>query len=184
MKIRYNAPVTLTLALAATLVMALDQTLFPGITASLFAVRGTFSPLQPLDWLRMFSHVLGHANWEHLLSNFAFILLLGPILEEKHGGGRLIFMIGVTALVTGLLNVALLDTGLLGASGIVFMMIMLISFTNIRQGEIPLTFIAVTLLFLAREVIDSLQTDSVSQFAHIVGGIIGSLFGFFRPARG
>ncbi len=45
-------------------------------------------------------------------------------------------MIIVTALVTGLINVAIADTGLLGASGIVFAVILLASTANIRQGEI------------------------------------------------
>ena len=32
--------------------------------------------------LRLFSYVLGHKNWQHLISNFAFVLLIGPVLEE------------------------------------------------------------------------------------------------------
>ncbi len=117
------------------------------------------------------------------MGNFAFILLLGPILEEKYGSASLAIMIVVTAVVTGLLNILFLPTGLLGASGVVFMMILLSSFTNIRQGGIPLTFILIVVLFLAQEIANSLREDSVSQFAHISGGIIGSLFGFLRPRR-
>ena len=45
------------------------------------------------------------------------ILLLGPVLEERHGSGSLLVMIVITALVTGVINVAFLDTALLGASG-------------------------------------------------------------------
>jgi rhomboid protease GluP len=89
----------------------------------------------------------------------------------------------ITAVVTGLLNVLFLPTALLGASGIVFMMILLVSFTNIRQGEVPLTFILIVILFLTQEVVDSVREDSVAQFAHISGGVIGSLFGFLRPHR-
>lgn len=183
MRIRYNAPVTLSYALVATLVLALDQLLGAGLIPSLFAVGPSMDPANILDWIRLFTHVIGHANWGHLLTNFAFVLLLGPILEEKYGSGGLFFMMALTALVTGLLNVLFLSTGLLGASGIVFMMILLVSFTNIRAGEIPLTFILVVILYLTREVVSAVQEDSISQFAHIVGGICGSLFGFLRPRR-
>jgi len=117
------------------------------------------------------------------MGNFAFVLLLGPILEEKYGSGSLLFMMLITAFVTGLLNVLVMNTGLLGASGIVFMMILLVSFTNIRSGEIPLTFILIVALYLTREIVNAVRQDTISQFAHIVGGICGSLFGFMRPRR-
>ncbi|POQ98561.1 rhomboid family intramembrane serine protease [Alkalispirochaeta sphaeroplastigenens] len=183
MKIRYNAPVTLSFALCASLVLLLNQTVFPGLTQSFFLVRARMDPGSVLDYLRLFTHVIGHTNWGHLMGNFSFILLLGPILEEKYGSTSLFIMMTITAVVTGLLNVLFLPTALLGASGIVFMMILLISFTNIRQGEIPLTFILIVVLFLTQEIANSLRQDTVSQFAHIAGGVIGSLFGFLQSHR-
>ena len=181
MKITYNAPVTLSFALICSLVLLLDLLAGSALTEAFFSVGGTMNLANPVDYLRLFTHVIGHANWTHLLSNFAFILLLGPILEEKYGSRSLLLMMVITALVTGILNVLLFSTGLLGASGIVFMMILLGSFTNFRKGEIPLTFILVVLLYVTREVITAFQADSVSQFAHIAGGLCGSLFGFLRP---
>ncbi|MFP4329587.1 MAG: rhomboid family intramembrane serine protease [Alkalispirochaetaceae bacterium] len=183
MKIRYNAPVTLTFALTATVILLLDTTLRLSLASRYFSIGATLNWGNLIEYPRLVLHILGHANWTHFMSNFAFILLLGPILEEKYGGANLLFMMIITALVTGLLNVALLPTGLLGASGIVFMMILLVSFTNIRQGEIPLTFILVVLIYLAREIVASVREDSISQFAHIVGGMCGGLFGFFRVGR-
>lgn len=181
MRISYNAPVTLTFALVATLVLLVDGITGAGITAAFFAVGGTMDFADPVDYITLLTHVIGHANWTHLVSNFAFILLLGPILEEKYGSTGLLFMMAVTALVTGVLNIVFFSTGLLGASGVVFMMILLVSFTNFRKGEIPLTFILVVVLYLAREVVTAFQDDTVSQFAHIAGGFCGSLFGFLRP---
>jgi membrane associated rhomboid family serine protease len=136
------------------------------------------STSEPLSVVTLVSHVAGHVNLEHLLGNLTFVLLLGPIIEEKYGSGRMLIMILVTALVTGLLNIFLFHTGLLGASGIVFMLILLISFTNSKSGEIPITFILVAVLFIGKEILHSLQADQVSQFAHIIGGICGSVFGF------
>lgn len=179
MKIRYNAPATLTFALLSSLVLLIDQTVAPQLIENFFVVRSSMSITNPLDYVRLVSHVVGHYNWAHLMSNFAFILLLGPILEEKYGTGRLLFMMVITSVVTGIINVLFLSTALLGASGIVFMMILLVSFTNIRQGEIPLTFILIVILYLIQEVVNSLSEDSVAQFAHIIGGVIGSIFGYF-----
>jgi membrane associated rhomboid family serine protease len=181
MRLRYNAPVTLSFALLAAVVLAIDQLTGGTLTKNYFSIGPSLDWGNILQWPRLVLFVVGHANWNHLISNFAFILLLGPILEEKYGSGRLFFMMFVTALVTGLLNVLFLPTGLLGASGIVFMMIILVSFTNIQRGDIPLTFIFVIILYLAREVVNSLHQDNISQFAHILGGIIGSVFGFIRP---
>ena len=70
----------------------------------------------------------------------------------------------------------------MGASGIVFMFILLVSFTNSKSGEIPITFILIAILFIGKEIIQSLPNDQVSQFAHIIGGLCGSVFGFInRP---
>ena len=58
------------------------------------------------------------------------------------------------------------------------MLILLSSFTNIRQGEIPITFILIVVLYLVREFVNALTPDTISQLAHIAGGLIGGLFGF------
>lgn len=180
MRIRYNAPVTLTFSLIAAAVLFLDQITGGRLIASAFSLGAELEFANPLQWPRLLTHTIGHANWAHLIGNFAFVLLLGPILEEKYGSNRLFGMMAITALVTGLINVLFMSAGLLGASGIVFMMILLVSFTNIRAGEIPLTFILVVVLFLAREVVGTLREDGIAQFAHIAGGVCGSLFGFTR----
>ena len=112
------------------------------------------------------------------MGNFAIILLIGPILEEKYGTKNLSIMMFVTALVTGILNVALWDSGLLGASGIVFMMILLGSLVIFRKCTIPLTFILIVVLYLGRELTAIFENDNISQFAHILGGICGMIFGF------
>ena len=183
MRISYNAPVSLSFSLLAALILLLNYTLLPGIVETLFLIGPTMNPANVLDWIRLFTHVLGHGGWDHLIGNLSFILLLGPILEEKYGSGPLLIMVVVTALVTGLLNVLLLSSGLLGASGIVFMMIMLTSLVNFRAGELPLTFIAIIVLYISKELFAAFSQDSVSQFAHLIGGACGSLFGFLRPRK-
>jgi rhomboid protease GluP len=178
MRVRYNSPVILTFALLSTAVLVIDQVAGGGIVPRYFTAYPGFGGPSALSFLRLFSYVLGHQNWLHLMSNFSFILLIGPVLEEKYHSGPILVMMLVTALVTGVLNALFFRTGLIGSSGIVFMLILLSSFSNIRAGEIPLTFILIVVLFLAREFVAAFGQDNVSQFAHIVGGLCGSLFGF------
>ena len=52
----------------------------------------------PLTFVRFFTHVMGHSGWEHFISNASYLLLLGPMLEEKHGSSRILGVILITAL--------------------------------------------------------------------------------------
>ncbi len=178
LRLRYNAPVTLTFSLLAAVVLLVDQITGGWLIRQFFTVYPDFSFGSPLSWLRLVSHVIGHVSWAHLLGNFAFILLIGPVLEEKYGSIPILLMMIVTAVATGILNILMVRTGLLGASGIVFMLILLSSFTNIRSGEIPITFILIVVLYVVREFVNALTPSNVSQVAHIVGGICGAAFGF------
>lgn len=186
MKLRYNSPVILSFTIASTLVLIIDSLTGGNFTRDFFVVYPRAREVFPsfdfrsfLSYLRLFSHVLGHADWMHLIANFSFILLIGPILEEKYGSNRVLAMIVITAFITGVLNVLVFSTALMGASGIVFMLILLSSFTNIRTGEIPITFVLIVALFLTKEIVNAVSTrDNISQFAHIIGGICGALFGF------
>lgn len=185
MRIRYNAPVTLTFALVSAAVLLIDQIFGIGIIPAFFIIpgRGGFDFSFIPGYIRLFTHVAGHAGWQHLLGNFSLILLIGPILEEKYGGSSLLVMILLTAFITGVLNLLIFPTALLGASGVAFMMILLVSFTNIKSGDVPLTFILILLFYLARELMNSFQNNEISEFAHIAGGFCGSLFGFLRPRK-
>jgi len=180
MKIRisYNSPVILTFAIICAVVLLIDNITGGAFIAGFFTLQPTFNAGSFLSWMRMVTYVIGHANWTHLISNFSFILLIGPVLEEKYGSLPILAMMIVTALATAVLNLLLVRTGLLGASGIVFMLVLLSSFTNIRQGEIPITFILIVALYLVREFVNALTPNPVSQLAHIAGGLIGGAFGF------
>ena len=177
MKIHYNSPVILTYALISVSVLVLSSVLGMGFK-SLFILNGNFQFGSPVDYFRLFSNVAGHANWSHLLGNFSLILIVGPNLEEKYGGSKLLSMIGITAFVSAVLNIVLFKENVLGASGIAFMLILLSSFSSFKKGAIPLTFVLVFGLYIGREIMNSFEPDHVSQFSHIIGGICGAFFGF------
>ena len=188
MRIKYNAPTVLTYTFISAAVLILSQTAVRSLTEQWFVIygKGNFSIKSLRSWITLFTHVLGHKNWIHLVSNFTFVLLIGPILEEIYGSFLLFIMICITAIVTGALHAVLFSAGLLGASGVVFMMILLASFTNFKKGEVPLTFILVLIIYLGRELFEAFGSGNrsdISYFTHIVGGFIGSLFGFFSPDK-
>jgi len=176
-KLQYNAPVTLTYTLLSFLVLALGN-FTDHMSTNFFFTNFRTSFMDPLQYLRIISHVFGHVDWEHFSGNFLIILLLGPMLEEKYGSKALIEMMFMTALVTGLINILAFKTGLLGASGIVFMFILLSSYANAQTGKIPLTLIIVIFIFIGREIIGGLLLrDNISQMTHIIGGLCGGIFG-------
>jgi membrane associated rhomboid family serine protease len=183
MRVRYNSPVILSFALASAIVLIVNQITGGRFMPTLFILNPSFSASNPVDWLRLVLYVVGHRDWVHLISNFSFILLIGPVLEEKYGSLPIVLMMLVTALATGVLNILIVKTGLYGASGIVFMLILLSSFTNIRKGEMPVTFILIIALYIVREFINALNPDTISQLAHIAGGLCGGLFGFIFARR-
>lgn len=182
LRIKFNSPVILTFALICSVIYFLDVFLAGSLTPY-FAVGTSIKWSNPFSILTLFTHTIGHGTLEHLLGNLTFILLLGPIIEEKYGSQKLLYMMLITALVTGILNIIFFSTGLMGASGIVFMLILLVSFTNVSAGQIPVTFILVALLFIGKEVIQTTEANQISEAAHIIGGICGSVFGF-KGVRG
>lgn len=179
-KFQYNSPVILTYAIASFVVLLIAMLTNNKSTVLLFSVYG--SPLtDPLAYIRVFGYILGHDGFAHLFNNFLLILLVGPALEEKYGSIKLLIMILLTALSTGILHMLVAGSNqmLLGASGVLFMMIVLSSFVNLRSGKIPLTFVLVVLVFLGRELVDVVYlSDNISRFTHIFGGACGVIFGF------
>lgn len=107
------------------------------------------------------------------------ILVVGPPLEEKYGSKNLFWAIFLTALVSGLVQWLFFPgTALLGASGIVFMMIVMSSLSGMKDGCIPITLVLVLILYIGGEIVNGLlQQDNISQLTHIVGGVCGAVLG-------
>ena len=178
-RITFNSPVILcfvAICFFATMLNYLtggksNQVVFMTYHSSLFS---------PLTYVRLLTHVFGHEGWQHFIGNMAYILLLGPMLEEKHGTLKMIEVIVVTALVTGVVNyVFFWNTALCGASGVVFAFILMSSFTSFREGEIPITFILVAVIYLGQQIYEGIVLqDNISNMAHILGGVVGGILGF------
>ena len=182
--ITWNAPVIISFSLACLAVTILGYLTGGVSTRTLFSTYRA-SVISPMMYLRLFTHILGHRGMAHLMGNLAYILLLGPMLEEKYGPAKVLEIILVTAFVTGLVNNLLFgNTALCGASGVCFAFILLTSFTGFREGEIPLTFLLVAVIYLGQQVWDGITVrDSVSNLSHIVGGLVGAAAGYALNIR-
>jgi len=175
-RIYLNAPITLLFVIICIVTIALDSVTSGSSTTLFFSTYGS-SWFDPLTYFRLVGHIFGHESLSHLISNALYILLLGPMLEEKYHD-KIIVVILVTAIVTGLFhNIVEPDIILLGSSGVVFAFILLASITGKNEG-IPITLILVALLWLGQEIYSGLNTtDNISQITHIIGGLSGALLG-------
>lgn len=179
LRISFNAPTVLSFALICLAAQVLNVITNGASNRLVFSVyRSSF--LDPLAYVRCFCHVLGHADWNHLMGNMMYLLILGPILEEKYGSSNMLFIMLTTALVTGIINLVFFpNVQLLGASGIVFALILLSSITTTKEHTIPVSFILVALIYIGQQVYEGLFTvDAISHVAHIAGGVVGSVLGF------
>ena len=180
MKITFQSKGTLYLSLLCVLgsfiVMTMSKTTFSHI----FMLNGA-AQFGEWEWyVSLITYVFGHSSIEHLLGNMSLLLILGPIIELKYGTKRFIIMSVITAFITGVLHTLLWDNGLLGFSGLVFMYIVLSTLLNIRNREIPFTFILVVVLYFGMEILSSLKDTQISHFAHLFGGAMGAFWGFYR----
>lgn len=178
-KITFNAPVTLAMVLLCVIATLLGI-ITSGKSTQLLFITYHSSLKNPMTYVRFLTHIFGHADWRHFIGNTSYLLLLGPMLEEKYGTKAILEVIGITAIFTSVLNYILFwNIGLCGASGVVFAFIVLASFTGFNEGEIPLTFILVVIIFIGQQVYEGIMIqDNISNMAHIVGGIVGAGVGY------
>ena len=179
LRITYNAPVVLTMVAISFLATLLNY-ITGGVLGQLLFMT-YHSPLaSPMTWLRAFTHIFGHVDWSHLIGNMSYLLLLGPMLEEKYSSRKLVAVIAITAFGTSLVNYLFFpNVALCGASGVVFAFILLSSFTSFKAGEIPITFILVAVFFIGQQIYMGIaEQDDISNMAHIVGGMIGGIAGY------
>ena len=178
-RLSYNCPVVLTYAALCLALVAVDWITQGWFNRNIMVCYGHPSLLDPMTYVRCVTYFFGHSGWEHYASNMLLMLLVGPIVEEKYGSGNLAFMITITGIASGIIHCIFFEGGIIGASGIVFMMIILSAFTNMKKGEIPLSLILVAAIYLGREIVNAFTPDTVSQFGHIVGGVFGLFWGIY-----
>lgn len=179
LKFDYNSPVIISY-LIISLIAWLLNSLTKGKTNKLLFSNYRSSIFNPFTYIRLFTHSIGHKDWNHLVSNFLYILLIGPIIEEKYGSINLLIMFLLTSLAISLFNIIFNDYSILGASGNVYMLIVLSSFSNLSEGKIPITLVLICLFYITSEVRDSILEGNKKVYhdGHLIGALCGILYGF------
>lgn len=183
-RIQFNSPVILSFAGISLLALVLGYITGGASNRLLFSVYRS-SPADPLTYVRLVTHVLGHSGYEHYINNMLMLLVIGPAMEEKYGSRPLLRAIVITAVVSGVVQVIFFPhTALLGASGIVFMLIVLSSLAGMQEGKIPLTLILVVIFYLGGEIVAGVfSRDNISHLGHIIGGLCGAAAGFWLESK-
>ena len=176
----YNSVVILTFFFISLVALILNY-ITGGKTNKILFSSYRSSIFNPLTYVRLVTHIFGHADFNHFMNNFLYILLIGPMIEEKYGMKNLAIMILITALVIGIVNsIFSKNKMILGASGIVFMLIVLSSFVNIEAGKVPITLILICLFYIVNEIVQGIfKKDNVAHLGHLIGAICGFIFGFY-----
>ena len=176
---QYNSKVILTYFFLSLLALILNKITNKKANIYLFSSYRS-SLFDPLTYFRLVFHSLGHKDWNHFTSNFLYILLIGPMIEEKYGSITLLKMIVLTSLITGIINSIIGKNSILGASGIVVMLIILSSLVNLQASKIPLTLILIFIFYIVDEIRAGLfKKDNISHLSHIIGALCGGIYGFY-----
>lgn len=84
LKITINSPVVLGFIFISLAVLLLGFATLAKSNELLFMTYHS-ALTNPLTYVRLFTHVLGHSGWEHYIGIAAYILLLGPIDNKATG---------------------------------------------------------------------------------------------------
>jgi membrane associated rhomboid family serine protease len=182
-RLKWNAPVVLIFSALILTVHLSYRTQYSYQLREFFSIPREFLFGNIEHYLRATLFVFGHQNWNELASNLTLILLIGPITEERYGSLQLVVMILLTALISGLVQSLLFGGGVIGASCIVYMLMLAASFVNTKKGEIPITFIIVMIVYVFGGLSALSQHGQESLVPQIVGGLCGAAFVAWGIAR-
>ena len=176
----YNSPVIITYLIISVIAWLLNI-ITSGKSNKLLFTSYRSSIFNPLTYIRLFTHSIGHVDLSHLIHNFLFILLIGPMIEEKYGSINLLVMLLITSLVIGLFNTIFSNYSITGASGNVYMLIVLSSFSNISEGKVPITLVLILVFYIISEFTSRIFEGNKKTYhtGHLLGALCGIGFGFY-----
>ena len=190
LKFVYDAPVTLSFALAVLVIFILDTFVFKGKLSGQWLLSPTAAggvlPFAFSDFgsiLRLFLHIFGYTDAPFLVCNLIFILLLGPAMEERYGSVIIGIMIFVAALFSGVLYACFCRVPACGAEPVVFMLVLLSCLMHLSRSKISASSIAVIALFVCMLVLRKNLNGPVGVVIVAAGGLCGSLFAFLTSPK-
>ncbi len=192
----FDAPVTTILVICYAAVYALDMTLRSRLPVpdgqTLISWLFSCSSMNlraPLDYVRLFCHVLGSDGWSPLLLNSVLLLLLGRSIEESSGSLPLAVMLLLSALAAGVITCLIPSLSTRGPDALIFLMILLNFLICLSAGSISCSWILVFLAFTAfrsyglimptaSKNVPLMLQACIPLFVSLAGGIAGCLPAF------
>lgn len=173
-----NAPFTTGLVLLCVLVQLASVFTGERVRQNYFTMYKT-SILDIRTYVRWVGHTYGHGDWGHLLGNMSILIITAPMLEMYYGVDHLIRLVLLVTFVTGGYHLVFgrKDTGVCGASGVVFAFMVLSGITATPENTIPVTLIIVMVLHVGKELLSVGKGDGVSHIGHILGGLVAMWYG-------
>ena len=183
--LEYNSPVTLTFSLICFFSFLFVH-FFAKENFLIFSsptCQGTnlaFSATIPSHYVRLFTYVFGYTDWNNLFSTLLLLLLLGPNLETTYGSKLVFIMILISSFGAGVLGACFSSISLSGANSIIFMMIVISTYSAIEKKKLPLTLVFVCCFFFAQTLISCFSNYStlIPALVSLIGGFFGCIFGF------
>lgn len=192
LKFIFDSPVVLVFSVVSAVIFISDLILKLNLSEKIFECPGAksvpaFDFKSALSYVKLVIYPFGGENSTSFFLNIGFILLLGPVLEERYGSIMLALMIFITSLVGGVLTACVSTFGIYGCGGIVFMMIILSVLSVFIKKQLPVSWIFIFTLYLAFSLFSGkkisgfmpFMQNNVPVFIQLASGICGSLFGFF-----
>ena len=192
LKFIFDSPVVLVFSVVSAVIFISDLILKLNLSEKIFECPGAksvpaFDFKSALSYVKLVIYPFGGENSTSFFLNIGFILLLGPVLEERYGSIMLALMIFITSLVGGVLTACVSTFGISGCGGIVFMMIILSVLSVFIKKQLPVSWIFIFALYLAFSLFSGkkisgfmpFMQNNVPVFIQLASGICGSLFGFF-----
>ncbi len=79
-RLSFNAPAILAFTAICVVVQIINIITKGASNTAVFSVYQS-SLLNPLTYVRCVCHVVGHADWDHLIGNMMYILIIGPRIK-------------------------------------------------------------------------------------------------------
>jgi membrane associated rhomboid family serine protease len=178
--ITIEAPVICGYCVICVVVHLLSSTILPGFSLFL-GFDDFFTVSNPIHYFRVFSQLFAHSSMSHLKGNMTYLLLVGPPTEAHYGSKAIINVMRAVAISSAVSHLVLgrRNSRQLGASGVVFALIIMSSLICAKMDKIPLSFILIGILYLGEELVKLFfGMDEISHHAHLVGGVVGAIIGF------
>ncbi|GAX20949.1 hypothetical protein FisN_1Lh390 [Fistulifera solaris] len=181
-KLTVTAPVILSFVLVCTLLHFIGG--WSQSVQRMLAVHDTWKTSRLLQYTSLVTHIFVHSSFGHLRGNMTHLLLVGPSVEHAFGSQNISIIMMVVAIVSAFAHILVGNnySHQLGASGVVFACILLNSLVGASHGKIPMAFVLVAILYLGEELalfFNVWNPDGISHHAHLTGGIVGAVAGFY-----